>query len=133
MQSDFSDIDRALTYLCQGLTSAFPQGEVEVLLFRGTAVAPRHTTAATTQLKPVLERYCRDFRGASVVLTPDHVYGLVARMDSHPEFVPGGHKPKHPEDEPRLVILLRRNASEDVLVGTRGRTPRQGPESMVRQ
>lgn len=125
MNSDFSDIDRAVVYLSSGLASSFPDAEMEVYLFRGPHMAPRRATASTSQLRPVLEQFCRTFHGASVCLTPNRAYGLVAKMESHPEFVPGGKKPKHPEEEPRIVVVLRRNASQEVLLGTRNKPPKQ--------
>jgi hypothetical protein len=60
-----------------------------------------------------------------VTFTPEHVYGMVATMESHPEFTRDGKKPKHPEDEPRVVILLRRNASREVLLGSLNKLPKQ--------
>jgi hypothetical protein len=125
MRSDFSDAQRAVAYVTEGLTGTFPQGEIEIIAFRGTHVAPRHFMLATTQARPVLDRLCQGFRGVSVRFTPEHAYGMVVTMESHPEFAPGGKKSKHPEDDPRVVILLRRNANQEVLIGSHWKPPVQ--------
>ncbi|MDX9971650.1 MAG: hypothetical protein RBU21_01530 [FCB group bacterium] len=123
MNSDFSDPQRAVAYITSGLASEFPEGEVEVIAFRGPHIVPRHLIASTKEVRPLLDRFCHDYRGVSVRFTPQNAYGMVATMESHPEFSPGGSKSKHPEENPRIVILLRRNADQDVLVGTRDHPP----------
>ena len=125
MHSDFSDSQRAVAYVTAGLSSEFPNGELEVIAFRGTHVVPRHMLVPAAQVRPILDRLCHEFRGVSVQYMPHHVYGMVAILESHPEYVPGGAKSQHPEENPRIVILLRRNAEQDVLVGTRAKPPAQ--------
>jgi hypothetical protein len=125
MDSNFSDSQRAVAYVASGLESTFPNGEFELIAFRGTHVVPRHLRSNTHEVKPILDRLCHDYRGVSVRFTPESTNGLVATLESHPEFIPGGLKSKHPEENPKVVILLRHDGEHEILAGAQAMPPVQ--------
>ena len=71
MLTEIRETERAVAYLCLAVIDKFPEGQVDVTLYRDGHVPSMHQIVSRGELRVLLERLCRHFPESSVFLDLD--------------------------------------------------------------
>ncbi|MBN2307977.1 MAG: hypothetical protein JXR94_03340 [Candidatus Hydrogenedentes bacterium] len=110
MISKFREVERAVAYLCQGLSGEFGPGWFEASLYSDGVTRVRSVIAEYANLRPLLERFCLRFEQASVIVEPGRasvppIMAIQCRCN-HGEVRRCGRYCEHHEDRPTVIVLF---------------------------
>lgn len=116
-QEKFDDPERAIQYLCAGLTRDHPDATLEIIQVMRNR--PRKAQCTVDQAAQILSKACQRFPAASVEYHPENPYGFVGEIRCHGEKTGGQTQfHRHTTDRPRVLVMITRSEGKDVLVGS---------------